>query len=110
MREKLAAARWFPFQGRAEAGLVEGHQHEVAFGGEPFRRGFRHLGGGGEVDVAVGQIDRRAKSFPGGTEGIPFGAAEDLEDQHGGRIAKEKEPGNGLRRVIGLTPAEVMLL
>jgi hypothetical protein len=33
------------------------------------------------MDETIGQIDRRACRFTGGAEGIPFGAAENLEDQ-----------------------------
>ena len=34
------------------------------------------------MDEAIGQIDRRAKGLTRGTEGIPFGAAKDLVDEH----------------------------
>jgi len=37
-----------------------------------------------------------------GAEGIPFGSAEDLQDQHDRRIAGVNEAGNALPVVIGL--------
>ena len=33
MREKLATARGFPFQGRAKAVCIKGNQHQIAFAG-----------------------------------------------------------------------------
>src|SRR5690606_17181460 len=53
------------------------------FGAEMLRRRFRRLCGGREMDIAIREIDRRAGGFAGGAESIPFGAAENFEDQHG---------------------------
>jgi hypothetical protein len=56
-------------------------------------RGFCHLGSGREMDKTVCQINWGAKGFPCGTEGIPFGAAEYLEDQHGGVMHQGVQAG-----------------
>ncbi len=59
MGEQLAAARRFPLQIRPEGVGVERRQNQTGLAGEMFRRRLARLIGGGEMDKAVGQIDRR---------------------------------------------------
>ena len=47
---------------------VDGEQPEVALAGEVAAEGFGELGGGGEVDVAVGDVDRGAEGLAVGLE------------------------------------------
>ena len=48
------------------------------------------------MDIAVGKIDRRAERLARGAEGVPFGASEDLEDQHAGPHATKGGTGQWL--------------
>src|SRR5712691_9785664 len=60
MREQGAAARGLVAERRAEAGAVDGNEQKIVLAAEVERRGLGHLDGGGEMDVAVGPINRRA--------------------------------------------------
>src|SRR5690242_17679804 len=54
MGKKRAAARWLPFERRAERRRLDRDQQEVVLAGKMPSGGFAHLLGGGEMDVAVG--------------------------------------------------------
>ena len=54
MREQIAAPRRLVSQGRPEIFGLHGDENEVLGTGEVAGRGLGHLGGGGEMDVAVG--------------------------------------------------------
>jgi hypothetical protein len=63
------------------------------------------------MDEAIGQINGRAAGLACGAEGIPFGAAEDLVDQHGFHLPQAGAgvkpvriwSGCGFRKVQGLS-------
>ena len=63
------------------------------------------------MDVAIRQIDGGTRCLTGGAEGIPFGAAEDLVDQHGFHLPQAGAgvkpvriwSGCGFRKVQGLS-------
>ncbi len=40
MRKQIAAARWFPFERRAERIAIDRDQHQIGLSGEMLRRGF----------------------------------------------------------------------
>ncbi len=65
MRKMLAATGDFPFQGVAELGEVDGGDDEISLAGEMFCNGFGDLGGGGEVDVAIREVDGGAGEAAG---------------------------------------------
>lgn len=60
MRKQIAAARRFIFEIVAERFGVNRDQQQIFLPGEVFRRSFRKLAGGREMDVSVSDIDRRA--------------------------------------------------
>src|SRR5689334_8784162 len=60
MREQRAAARRLPLQNAAECVALDRDENKVRLAGEMLRRGFLDLLGGGEMDVAVLQVDRCA--------------------------------------------------
>ncbi len=84
MRKQRAAARGLPFQGRAEAVGGEGDQQQVGLPGEMLRGGLADLTGGGEVDEAVGEIDRRAGEDACRLCCAPGRLRNDLVDAHHG--------------------------
>ena len=63
--KKLPAPRHLPFQLVGHGAHLDCQQHQVGLAGEVLGGGFRHLIGGGEVNVTVAQIDRTARQFPG---------------------------------------------
>ncbi len=97
MREQRPAARRLPAQRRPQRVGLDGRQDEVAAPREPFGRGFRRLRGGGEMDVAVGPVDRRADKDARRLGRAPFLGADDLEDQGHRRVrpASPKLIGGG---------------
>ncbi|MPL84626.1 hypothetical protein SDC9_30591 [bioreactor metagenome] len=106
MGEERVAARGLPSQRGAERLGGDRDKDEVAFGGEMLRGGLDDLGRGGKVDEAVGEVDGGAGGFARGAEGIPFGAAEDLVNQHvlscpqpGGRSIPRSAAGGAVTRL-----------
>ena len=65
MRKERAAARRLPAELLAERLGVDRDEEKVAMPGEMPRRRLAHLLGGGEMDVAVGEVDRRAVEAAG---------------------------------------------
>lgn len=57
MRKKLVVAGWFPANRGAEGEQIDGGEVQIGLAGEMPVRGFGKLGGGGEVDIAVGLVD-----------------------------------------------------
>ena len=90
MRKLRPAARYFPFQIRPERCGVTGGQNQAIRPREMLRRGFPRLGTGGEMNKAIGKIDRRAGGCALGQKIGPFGATENLEYQHAPHL---REPG-----------------
>ena len=82
MREHRPPARGFPFQRRAQPVGLAGDQHKIAEITEIFRSGFGQLRRGRKMDVAIGQINRRACGLTCGAKSIPFGAKKDLIYHH----------------------------
>src|SRR5690606_36592318 len=83
MREEITAAGGLELQRLAESRAIDGEQHQVLDAGKMQPCGLAGLGGGGEMDVAILQIDRRAvedASFP---RGLPQSCRNDLVDDIG---------------------------
>ena len=59
MWKQRAAARGLPFQPLAQAGGIDRDQQQIALAGEVLGGGLVGLFGGGEMDEAVAEIDRR---------------------------------------------------
>src|SRR4029453_1344079 len=78
VREEVPAARWLPAQGGAEVVGFELQHHQPGLAVEMPARRLLRLGGGGEVDIAVGEIDGRALEPSRGAGGVPLAAREDL--------------------------------
>ena len=83
MRKKCAPARGFPLQHGAKPVGSDRDKHKSAFASKVSGGGFDDLRGRGEMDETIREIHRRADRFARPAEGIPFVAAEDLQDQHG---------------------------
>ena len=83
MREQRPAARDLPFERGAERLRVDGDEQQVALPGKMLRRGFPDLLGGGEMDIAVGDVDRRAVEAPGLLGRAPQRLGADLVDDAG---------------------------
>jgi hypothetical protein len=60
MRKQRAAARRLPSEMPAKAPAIHLYQQQIFLAGEMFSRGLDCLLGGGEMNVAIGQIDGRA--------------------------------------------------
>jgi hypothetical protein len=80
MRKQVAAARYFVFQLVAQLRRVDGDEQQVVLPGEVPCRRFLHLGGGREVDEAVGKVDRRALENAGPFGFRPLRPRRDLVD------------------------------
>src|ERR1700759_1858882 len=80
MREQRAAARGLPFQACAERLGFEAHQQQVVLSGKMLRGCLLRLRGGGEMDIAVGEIDRRTAEDAGALGLTPEGRGDDLVD------------------------------
>ncbi len=83
MRKERAATRWLPFEGIAKRVGLDREQHQAVLAREMPCRRLGGLRGGGEMHEPVGNIHRRAGGFAGLAQGGPFGATENLVDQHG---------------------------
>src|SRR6204780_506297 len=78
MREKIAAARFFPLQGRAQRVAVNRDKHQAGLFRKMPCRGFRDLRGGREMDEAVAGIDGRSAIKPGRLGIAPCGLFADF--------------------------------
>jgi len=104
VRKQRAAARALPFQRGAKPVAVDADEDEIARAGEMPGRRFGDLRGGGEVNEAVGKIDRGAAKYAaalglppqrGGTDFIKGG-------QRSGRAAQRlAAAGRRDRRAVG---------
>src|SRR5262249_52597235 len=83
VREEGTAAGGFPFKPGAKGVGVDRDDNEVALAREMLRGGLRDLIGGGEMDVAVGEIDRRAGKFACTFGRAPRGGVENFGDRFG---------------------------
>src|SRR5262249_60223085 len=93
-RKKGAAARRPPWEGRPERRRLDRNQQEVVLAGEMLCGGFAHLLGSGEVDVAVGAVDRGAAKDAVAPGLLPQGARGDLVDQsHDGAASTDNRRG-----------------
>src|SRR6185312_6414305 len=81
VREEVSAARRLPAELCAEGSGVEGDEHQVAPAREVAAQGLGELGGGGEVDEAVPEVDRGAAVGAGHGRVPPLGGRADLEDE-----------------------------
>jgi len=81
VREQRAAAGQFPFECSAKGIGVDRDENEVVLPGEMFRGGLRNLLGGGKVDVAVGEVDRRASKLAHPLCRTPRGGVADFVDR-----------------------------
>src|SRR5205814_6755004 len=84
VRKEVAAAGRLPAQRGAEGGLVDGEQEQAGTAGEVAGGGLADLGGGGEVDVPVGEVHRRAVEAAGGAGTGPLVGPEQFVDRHVG--------------------------
>src|ERR1041385_1815090 len=80
MGKQRAAARGFPFERRSEGGRIDRNEHEIVLPGEMLRGRLAHLLGGGEMDVAVGAIDRGAAEDAVALRLLPQRTRADLVD------------------------------
>ena len=71
VREQSAAAGGLPFERRAKGINVDRNKNEIALAGEMFRGGLLDLVGCGEMNVAVGEIDRRAGELAHALDRLP---------------------------------------
>src|SRR6516164_3289751 len=84
MGKYCAAAGGLPFQHGAERLCVHRDDDEAGHAGEVLARGGGDLGGGGEMDVAVGIVDRAAAEYALALGVAPLLVLADLVDRgHG---------------------------
>src|SRR3546814_7868090 len=79
-----AAARFFPADGIAERAEVDLGDAQVAFVGEMLCQRAFELVGGRQVDIAVGDVDRRAAKYALALELGPLLGGQYLEGGGGG--------------------------
>jgi hypothetical protein len=72
MREQLAAARRLPFQFGSQGVGVKRGNDKAGLTGKMLGRRFPGLSIGGEVNEAVGEIDRRPLESAAGAGGLPL--------------------------------------
>ena len=82
MWEQGTATRRFPFDMRGHRVAVAGENMQTLFARKPFGHGLFDLIFGGEMDIAIGQINRRTKGLAAGLHGRPFGGPEDFVNMH----------------------------
>lgn len=87
-----------PPQRLAEVPGVHGQDDQIAHAAEVAAARFRRLGGGGEMDEAVGQVEGRAQVDAGREGVLPGLAGEDLVDQ-GQAAGPDAGPANTQRGV-----------
>ena len=82
MREQGTTTRWFPFDMRGHFVAVTGENMQTVFARKLFGYGLFDLILGGEMDIAIGQVNRRTKGLATGLHGRPFGGPEDFVNMH----------------------------
>lgn len=100
VREQRAAARGFPFECRPEGVGIDRDENEVALPGEVFRGGLGDLVRGGKVDVAVGEVDRRASELTRAFGCSPRGGVTDFVDRLRARLAHTTTVSRRTARVM----------
>ena len=97
MGKECAPARGLPFQLVAEALCVDHRQHEIALSDKMFGRCLARLLGSREMNIAIGQINRRAGESALGDGFIPeaFGGDFVNQGQGGGSNPRAKLAGQG---------------
>lgn len=90
VRKERAAARDFPLHAVAQRGEVDHREDEVILPGEMFRRRLSHLIPRGEVDIAIGNVHRRAGKVAIRAPLRPLVAGEDLEGEEVGHVCPPK--------------------
>lgn len=78
VRKQRPAARDLPFQRIAQTSGVDSNQQQIGLTCEMFRRRLPRLFGGGEMNIAVGEIDRRARKDARRFRRAPFRRRDDL--------------------------------
>src|SRR5579859_5501438 len=95
MREEIAAAGGLPLQRLAEVIGLDLQHHQVRLARKVPPRGFLRLGGGREVDEAVGEVQGRALEQPGLVWRRPGRARQDLIDSQSPRSGKNRPSNDG---------------
>lgn len=81
MGKERATARGLPFELVAEAFCVDHREHEIALPDKMFCRCLARLFGGREMDIAIGQINRRAGESALGNGFVPEAFGGDFVNQ-----------------------------
>src|SRR6478752_1518697 len=80
MGEKIATPRFFPAQVASEHLCRNAEEDEIVAAGKMAPRRLAQLMGSGKMDVAILQIDRRARKLALRQGSLPFFAVTDLVD------------------------------
>lgn len=82
VREEGIAARHFPFQCFSKGVRLKCHKEQTILACEMFGHSLGHLLSRGNVDIAIGDVNRGTCGFALATQDLPFVCAENFKYKH----------------------------